>query len=126
MGPGVFLSNSALSGRRTSSALARGVEQRPVRDGPRYPTDIGYRVGRPGHRVTGVYLLDHADDDDVVGRIDPEPGAVHAAPVVAPCTDRAAVEIGVCRIEHDADTHAIADTCERLLETHRPTLRQQV
>src|SRR5277367_5810658 len=117
MGPGVFWPNSA---------LARGVEQRSIRDGPRYRTDIGHRVGPPGHRVTGVYLLDHADDDDVVGWIDPEPGAVHAAPVIATRADGAAVEIGPCRIEHDAHPHAIADARERLIKTHRNTLRQQV
>src|SRR5271156_6267912 len=117
MGPGVFWPNSA---------LARGVEQRSIRDGPRYRTDIGHRVGPPGHRVTSVYLLDHANDDDVVGWIDPEPGAVHAAPVVAACTDRASVEIGPRRIEHDADSHAIAHARERLKETHRHTFGQQV
>src|SRR5271154_4103155 len=95
-------------------ALACGVDQRRIGDGPRYRTDIGHRVGPPGARVARVHLLDHADDDDVVGRIDPEPGAVHAAPVVAACADRAAVEIGVCWIEHDADSHAIADARERL------------
>jgi len=77
----------------------RWIEQRSVGDGPRYAADIRYRIGTPGHPIPRVLLLDHADDNDVVGRVDPEPPAVHAAPEKATRADGASIETGVRWLE---------------------------
>ena len=65
-----------------------------------------------------VLLLEHADHDDFVCGIDPERGAMNAAPVEGSRADCAAIEIGVRWIEHDANVDAIADTRQRPIEMH--------
>src|SRR5580658_7639734 len=106
--------------------LKRGVDQRSVGDGPRYAAHIRYRIWTPSHRIPRVLLLDHTDDNDVVGGVDPEPGAVHAAPEKGARADGASIETGVRWLEHNANVHAIANTRERLREMHRHARRQQV
>lgn len=54
------------------------------------PRMSGIGLGASGHGVACVDLLDHAEDDDVTGRVDPESGAVHAAPVEIADADCAA------------------------------------
>src|SRR5271155_2065290 len=105
--------------RRMSPLLKRRIDKRTVDDGPRYSGHIRYRRRTPSHRISPVLLLEHSNDDDVIGGIDPEPGSVHAAPVESAPAVRAAVEICARRIEHDANVHAIADTRERLKKMHR-------
>jgi hypothetical protein len=74
--------------------LEVGIDQRSVDDGPRDSGHIRHRIRTPSHRISPVLLLEHSNDDDVIGGIDPEPGSVNAAPVESARTVRAAVEIG--------------------------------
>src|ERR1700722_6221597 len=112
--------------RRMDPALKRGIDKRTVDDRPRYSGHIRYLIRTPSHRISSVLLLEHSNDDDVIGGIDPEPGAVHAAPVESARAVRAAVETCMRWIEHDANIHAIADTHERLKKMHRHACGQQV
>src|SRR5271170_777388 len=96
--------------------LKRRIDKRTVDNGPRYSGDTRYRIKTPSHRVPPVLLLEHSNDDDVIGWIDPEPGAVYAAPVEGARSVRAAVETCMRRIEHDANVHAISNRLERLIE----------
>src|ERR1700691_18891 len=94
--------------------LKRGIDKRAAGDGARYSAHIRHRIRASGHRVPAVLLLEHSNDDDVMGGIDPEPGPVHAAPVESTRAVRAAVEICVGWIKHNANVHAIANALERL------------
>src|ERR1700728_2753391 len=99
-----------------SPQLKRRIDKRTIDDGPRYSGHIRHRIRTPSHWISSVLLLEHSNDDDVIGGIDPEPGSVHAAPVESARAVRAAVEICVRWIEHDANVHAIANPHERLSE----------
>ena len=61
--------------------LKRGIDKCTVDNGPRYSGHIRHRIRTPSHWISPVLLLEHSNDDDVMGGIDPEPGSVHAAPV---------------------------------------------
>src|ERR1700761_5387984 len=112
--------------RRMDPVLKRGIDERTIDDGTRYSGHIRHGIGTPSHRVSPVLLLEHSNDDDVIGGIDPEPGAMHAAPVESACAVRAAVETRVRRIKYDANVHAIANPHERLQKVHRHAFGQQV
>ena len=63
-----------ISSRRRSRGLPGPVRERLVRQRARHrPERIAARVAHP---------LDHADEADLVGGVDPEPGAVDAEPVI--------------------------------------------
>src|ERR1700691_2008372 len=94
--------------------LKRRINKRTVGNGARYSAHIRHRIRTSSHRIPPVLLLEHSNDDDVIGGIDPEPGSVHAAPVESARAVRAAVEICVRWIKHDANVHAIANPLERL------------